>query len=250
METESKLYVAAKWGIGLTIAWALSGVVLAAVKGIVGLAVCVAIGVAAIEVWPLFQFTLRKGVIGMFKWFAKRDPIGALQTVELERTRDLARYQEETVQIEAETTTFARMVEKIEHEYPDDPETNRLRDQLQMLRDTVADRRVAEAEFAKALVLYRATIEKMQAMWSASQAGNRASRRANVSKKQYQRLVEATSFDAVEHSMAEASARLAASRARSQEQRAALPPASTPTLAASVREAERVVALPLPRRTP
>lgn len=93
-----------------------------------------------------------------------------------------------------------------------------------MLRDTVADRRQNEIDFEAALVKYRATIRKMQFMWSASQAGAKASKRANMSKQQYEQLVAQTSFDTVQKAMDTMSARLAESRARAEAQRTALPP--------------------------
>ena len=226
-QQESKAFTIAKWVLGIGVAWAISPIVLGAVKGIVGLALCVIIGTVAIEVWPFFQFLVKNTIVNLFKWRASKDPIGSAQVIEIEKQKELALYREETTSIDADTRSFQRMVEDAERQYPDDPETGRLRQQLQMLQDTVNDRRQTEVEFEKALVAYRAGIKKMQVMWAAAQAGAKASKRASMSKQQYERLVAETAFDTVQKAMDTMSARLAESRARADAQRAALPPKST-----------------------
>jgi len=226
-ETEGKGYTIAKWGIGIGLAWLLSPIILGAVKGILGLVICVAVGTVAIQVWPFFQFLIKNAVINLFKWTARRDPIGSAQNIEIEKTKELEVYREETTSIDADTRSFERMVLDAEQQYPDDQETARLREQLNMLKDTVADRRQNEVEYEKALTAYRAGIKKMQVMWSAAQVGNKASQRANMSSKQYQRLVAETAFDTVQKGMDQMSARLAESRARAEAQKAALPPRRT-----------------------
>ena len=223
-QQESKLFTVLKWVFGLAIAWAASFFVLGAIKGILGIIACVVIGTVAIQAWPFLQFVTKNAVINLFKWRAKKDPIGSAQTVEMELTEELNQFREETIQIDAETSTFEREVRKLEREYPDDPELHGLQEQLKMLQETVVQRREDEATYATNLTAYRAGIKRMEAMWNASQIGARASKRANMSSKQYQRLVAQTSFDTVQKSMDQARARLVAARARAQEQRAALPP--------------------------
>jgi hypothetical protein len=233
MENESKLFTVLKWVLGLSIAWLSSFFVLNVIKGIIGLGICVILGVAAVEFWPLLQLAIKGAAINVAKLWARRDPIGAAQSVEMSKTEELQKYREETTSIDSDTRTFARLVEQTEREYPDDPETKRLQEQLQMLRDTVSDRRQTEVDFELALENYRAGIRKMQVMWSASQAGEKASKRANMSKRQYERLIAETSFDTVQKAMDTMSARLAESRAAAEAKRAvaALPPRAVhPTL--------------------
>lgn len=221
---ETKLFTVVKWGVALALAWAISPFIMGAVKGIVGLLIAAAVGFAAIQLWPLFQFTIKSSVIGLFKWRARADPIGSAQTVHLEHKDELRKFQEDTVQIETENANYERTVRELQRDYPDDPETKDHESTLQMLKDTVAQRREDEAMFAEALTNEANGIKKMEAMWKASQAANKAAKRAQMSKKDYQDLVTKTAFDTVQRSMDEARARLAASTARAKEQRAALPP--------------------------
>jgi predicted S18 family serine protease len=227
MEQESKLFTIAKWVLALGVAWLSSFFVLGVVKGIVGLAVCAALGFVLVQAWPFFQFLVKNTVINLYKWRARQDPIGSAQTAHMEDQKDLRLFQEETIQIDKETSTYERIVRDLERDYPGDPETAQHQEQLQTLKDTVVQRREDEAYYAQALVQQEAGIRKLEAMWNASQIGNRAAKRASISKRQYQDLVKKTAFDTVQKSMDEARARLAAARARTQEQRdqrAALPP--------------------------
>jgi hypothetical protein len=223
---ESKLFTVAKWGLGLGIAWAISPFILGALKGILGLAACVVVGVALVEAWPLFQFVLRNSIIAGWKFVAREAPITSMQNVVMDKRRELELTRQETTSIDADTRALDRKYHEALDRYPDAPETQALGEQVEMFKSTVKERREGESRLETDLKRADEVIERMNFMWDASKMANRLSKRARMSKKQFQELVMKTSADAVMKAVDTSAAQLADLRARAEAQRqAALPPA-------------------------
>lgn len=225
-----RIEAVAKWGLGLAGAVVIAPFVFLAVKGIVGLALALAIGVATIQLAPVFSMKMAnwkmKGIVDE----AEKNPIETMQNIYIERSQELESAVQVTIEWETELANFDDEIAGFKKDYPEEApryqEISRVgHEGLQAAKNEVEQRREDLAVFDK-------DIKKAKAIYKMALATQKVSGFDKAAEqKVFQDIKQQVAFDSVRTNLNRSFAQMNAVLAKRQI-RPALP-ASSPALPAS-----------------
>lgn len=206
---DQKTQKLAKWLcylLGILAIGVLTPLILKGLLGIMGL------GAAVIATWvivmvvtqllPLGRVMLANAVMKAYQWEAWRNPIETMLNDHMQQSQDLADFNKETNEIEAELGNFTDLVTDAERVAPDSPATQTLRQQREDIAAMVVDMRGDAVEYQRGLNKYAKEIEVAKVIYRASQAGLRIFKKLGFSKKRaYQKIMRETAIASVKNSL-------------------------------------------------
>lgn len=240
-----RLATVAKWGIGLAGAVIISPFVFLAVKGIVGLALAVAVGMAVIQLAPVFSMKLANWKMRLIVQEAGANPIETFQNDYIDRFKEVEAKDQELEEWDMELRNYDDDLVGIKRDYP--AEAASYEEISQQMHDGLADARHEQTQARADLAEYDRTITKMKRLYKMALAAQRVT---SFSKSAEERVMQdikrQAALDSVRSNLNRSLARLNTAMAKRQA-RPALPGTTQPALP-EPSPAQTIDVTPVPER--
>lgn len=196
------------WVMGLITAVLISPIIFLAVKGIIGAALAILVGFISLKLAPWVGMVVSNGVLKLIKYEARINPVETKMAIFVEDKKNIEEFEQECKNFTSEVSSFKVQVDKFIKQYPDEAQTF-----LEQYNDMVALRDVRYQTLAQAKVdleNFWSEIQKCQAIWDMTKAGDRMDKAAGrISEKDaIRRIKERESSIAIEAGMARTRAAL------------------------------------------
>lgn len=196
-----RLSAGLKWGLGLLAAVAIAPVIFLAVKGIVGLALAVAVGLLVIHGAPLASRYLATVALEGFKGLARKNPVETRQLIAMKRREELTSIALAIRDFGAEVLNVEGHVVHL-RKSGDEEGAHEMEVTASKLQQILAVRKAAYAKAAEAQKTYEATTLKVDRRWKAAQAAMKAQKLAGPSaSKELDRIMSEEALESVETAM-------------------------------------------------
>lgn len=119
-QRKARLAAFAKWGLGLTAAVLIAPFIFLAVKGIVGLAVALILGLGIIHGAPVLGMKFANWKLAGMKWAARTNPIETRQNIAVQARQRIDAATEELKVFSTEVRMFSQEVEDLRRAQPED----------------------------------------------------------------------------------------------------------------------------------
>lgn len=186
-----------KWGVGLIGAVIISPFVFLAVKGIVGLALAIALGFVITQSAPFFTMIVSNWVLKAIKWEAAANPIETLQNQYAERTAHLEEARNSITDFDTNVRSFEGKVKKLKITFPSDSAD--FDEQLSQMHELLSARKAALKDAEGALAVFNGEITKARAKWDVAMAAQGAFKSAGKAAESAMAMIKReTALDSVE----------------------------------------------------
>lgn len=181
--------------------------VMIAVKGMIGVVLCVVIGLVSINFIPRLIDMLANWNLKALKFEASHNPIETLETDYMKKLEALSTFRDSINNFSASTKTFQDKLAKFKTTYPGEAE--KFEDQLDKMKSLLSLRRKKYAEAEKSVEDYALEIEKAKAIWSMALAAAEMNKASGMNEKDVlQKIKVETSLDSITETMNSAFAEL------------------------------------------
>lgn len=178
-----------------------------AVKGLVGLALAAAVGVAAINLAPWYAAKMANWRLKAIKAEAAANPVETLQNAYAARLNDLAAKADAIKKFYAEVKSFEGRLVEFKQKFPE--EAPRFDEQHQAMRKLLELRRAKYGQAQAEVVKFNNEVQRAKAIWEMAQAAAVMTKAAGVDADKFlERIQTETALDTVEKSMNAAFAEL------------------------------------------
>lgn len=198
---KQRLSTVLKWGVGLAAAALIAPVIFLAVKGIVGLAIALVLGLVLVHGAPLASRWMSTVALEGFKGLARKNPVETRQIIAMKRNEELTSVAEAIRTFGAEVLNVERHVKELERE-GDAVGAAELRRTLEKLQQVLAMRKQAYQRAVAAQQEYEQVTAKVALRWKAAQAALKAQKLAGPSaNKELDRIMSEEALESVETAM-------------------------------------------------
>jgi hypothetical protein len=191
-----KLATALKWVAGLVGAVVVAPFVFLAVKGIVGLAIAAAIGLAITQLAPVFAMKLANWRMALIVGEVEKNPIETMQNLFVEKTQELARADNNIADFETEIRNFDDQVEGFKQQYP--TEADSYETLSQRMHEALAGMKTEQSAARAQLNDFERKIAKAKAIYKMSVAAQNVVKLSRSAEAEvFAKIKEQVAFDAV-----------------------------------------------------
>lgn len=237
-----RLATVAKWGIGLAGAVVISPFVFLAVKGIVGLAIAVAVGMTVIQLAPVFSMKLANWKMKLIIGEAEKNPIETMQNLFVEKSEELQRADQNIVDFETEIGNFDDQLQVFKQQYPAEAETHQTLSER--MHEALVEMKREQSAARRELQNFEQQIRKAKAIYKMALAAQKVVKLSRSAEAQvFAQIKEQVAFDAVRTQLNRSFANLNLALEKRADARPALPearPTQTIDVTTPVSEPERV----------
>lgn len=178
-----------------------------AIYGLAGILVAGLIGLAGVTLGPVLGDMAGNWKLKLIKAEAARNPIETLQSEYMRRQELLDENEESISKLRSKTMTFADQVKGFSKQYPD--EAPRYEQQLQAMRDLLAEHEQQWVNAQQDLRLFEQEIGKADAVWQMSLAANEAAEGTQLALEDFESKIKTqTSLGVVQNSLNDSFSRL------------------------------------------
>ena len=187
---------AVKWGAGLIAAVVIAPFVFLAVKGIVGLAIAMAVGVSLQQLAPVFGMKIANWKMKLIVSEASANPIETMQNLYLEKSKELSDADQHIVDFETEIGNFDDQMATFQKQYPS--EAASYETLSSKMHEALADMKTQQTAARKELKNFDQQITKAKAIYQMSLAAQKVAKlSASAESQVYAKIKETVAFDAV-----------------------------------------------------
>jgi hypothetical protein len=167
-----KLTTILKWSIGLLGAAAIAPLVFMAVQGLIGLGICIVLGMAGYKFFPAVSLHMSNLALKAFKSAARKNPVETLQNQLISKSQRYDTELDAFNKYKGKVDTFDEKKDKLAKRFPD--EAAKFIRMSSVMHKYQEDWRAELARARQALVLTKAELEKAEAVWEVVLAGREA----------------------------------------------------------------------------
>ena len=199
-QRKARLASLAKWGLGLVGAILIAPFIFLAVKGIVGLAAAMVIGLGIIHGAPVLGMKFANWKLKAIKYEASRNPVETMQEVFREKSAAVEVFARRVEDFATEVRNFADKLGQFKKDFPD--EADKFVENLAVMERGLSERKRRLEEARQELTRFRSEIRKVDGIWQMSLAANKMHRAAGMTEDSFmQRIKTETAIDAVQSSL-------------------------------------------------
>jgi hypothetical protein len=205
-----RLSTGVKWALGLAAALLIAPVIFLVVKGLVGLALAAAVGLAIINFAPVLSMNFANWKLKAVKYAASVSPVETLQNVWNEKDQALKASLATITDFAAQVAGFDDKLDGFRAEFPG--ESAKFEATLRAMQALLAKRKQRYQESRDKLAEFAGEIRKADAIWKMGLAAQAMTRAAGMTEDDFmQRIKTETAYDSVQESLNRAMAELDAS---------------------------------------
>lgn len=206
-QKKQRIATVVKWAIGLVAAAVISPVIFFAVKGIVGLALALVLGVAFINFAPVVAMKFANWKLKGIKHEAMANPVETMQNVFLEKTEALAAFLQRIEEFATQVSNFSDKLDGFKAQFP--AEAPKFQSTLDGMQRLLQVRRQKYGDSKMMLSRFSHEIAKADAIWKMGLAAQAMTRAAGMTEDDFmQRLKTETAIDSVQTQLNRAMAEL------------------------------------------
>lgn len=175
-ERGKKISTFLKYGTVVAVGFAASFIVVQAALGLIGLAVIIG-GIYAVSLFsPVISLKLTNFMMARFIEEVWKNPVLTRRNIEREMQSRLAEEEKDLLTQNAGVTDFEQKVDGLSKKFPQDAE--KFRSQLTMFKEALQEQYDDLARGQNALEVYKAETERVEAIWSVCETGNKLARKS------------------------------------------------------------------------
>lgn len=198
--SNQKMATALKWGLGLVAAAVIAPFIFLTVKGLVGLALAGAVGLAIINGAPVLSSLLANWKVKGIKAVATANPVEQLQNVLMERQRALTNFAEQITEFASRVRQFESKLAGFKRQFPG--EADKFDEQAAAMNRLLANRRARYDDVRQQLIAFEMEVKKADAIWQMSQAAAELHKAAGMDGEDvYAKIKAETALESVEMSL-------------------------------------------------
>jgi hypothetical protein len=206
-QSNQKLALALKWGLGLAAAAVVAPVIFLTVKGLVGLAIAAVVGLAIINGAPVISSAFANWKMKGIKAVAAANPVEQLQNVLLERRGALRLFSERITDFATRVRQFESKLQSFKAQFPAD--APKFDEQAAAMNQLLSLRRAKYEEVRQQLAAFELEVKKADAIWQMSQAAAELHKAAGMEGEDvYAKIKAETALESVELSLNKSFAQL------------------------------------------
>jgi septal ring factor EnvC (AmiA/AmiB activator) len=211
-----------KWGIGLIGAIVVAPYIFLAVKGMVGLAIAIAVGLLITQLAPVFSMKLANWRMGLIVAEAEANPIETMQNLYLEKSQELNRADNNIADFETEIRNFDDQLGDFKTQYPAEADSY---DALSLkMHQALDEMKREQTQARRELQNFDQQITKAKAIYKMSLAAQKVVKLSKSAEAQvFAKIKEQVAFDSVRTQLNRSFANLNLALERRNDTRAALP---------------------------
>lgn len=195
-----RLAAAVRWSLAIAAAAVIAPVVFLAVKGMVGLALALVIGLAIVNAAPVVAMKFANWKLRGLKDEAARNPIETLQNQQVEREKALKNFASQIESFDAELETYRAELVSEAREHPEAARAGL--PTLRQMERLLMFRRAKYKRAAKDLEERRKLVESAQSKYRVALAAQRVSKAAGATDPNVlDKILEDVAFDSVERAV-------------------------------------------------
>ena len=199
-QRKARIASLSKWGLGLVGAVLIAPFVFLAVKGIVGLAMALIVGLGIIHGAPVLGMKFANWKLKAIKFEASRNPVETMQAVLMEKQSAVSTFADRVTDFGTEVKNFATKLDGFRVQFP--TEAPKFEETLSQMQKLLQIRQERLQEARSELRLFEGEIRKVDAIWKMSLAANQMHRSAGMTEDSImQRIKTETAIDSVQASL-------------------------------------------------
>lgn len=199
-QSNQKLALALKWGLGLAAAAVIAPVIFLTVKGLVGLAIAAVVGLAIINGAPVVSAAFANWKMKGIKAVAASNPVEQLQNVLMERRGALTLFSSRITEFSTRVRQFEGKLQSFKTQFPS--ESAKFDEQAAAMNQLLALRRAKYEEVRQQLQAFELEVKKADAIWQMSQAASELHKAAGMEGEDvYAKIKAETALESVELSL-------------------------------------------------
>ena len=199
-QSNQKLALALKWGLGLAAAAVIAPFIFLTVKGLVGLALAATVGLAIINGAPVVSAAFANWKMKGIKAVAAANPVEQLQNVLMERREALTLFSSRITEFSTRVRQFESKLQSFKSQFPS--EAQKFDEQAEAMNQLLRLRRAKYEDVRQQLAAFELEVKKADAIWQMSQAAAELHKAAGMEGEDvYAKIKAETALESVELSL-------------------------------------------------